>query len=83
VTGTGFAPGRPVAVAVADFPETMRTKASPEGRFRVSLLVFPKTRPGQRIVTATVVGAEPKISAKKPMLVSYGLSGPPDFLFRR
>lgn len=48
-----------------------------------SLLTFPKARPGERLVRATVLRTFPAISADAPLLVVYGTVSPPGIRHRR
>ena len=87
-TGANFPPNRSVTLAWAD-PLTLTTGGFPEPAFTVttgangaltaSVLVFPKSRIGTRMLLATVEG----FSANAPFLVTPGTLQGPDMIVRR
>lgn len=83
VTGSGFAADRRVSVTLAGFSEATTARTDTRGTFSADVLIFPKSRPGQRTVRAKVTGVNADIDADEELLVVYGTSAPPNFKHRR
>jgi hypothetical protein len=80
VTGTGYAPNRTVTITIAGSVETSKAVADATGVFSQSLLIFPKSSVGNRLVTATVDGTT--LKAERPLLVVNPTVTPADFVVR-
>ncbi|MFI7680671.1 choice-of-anchor D domain-containing protein [Actinophytocola sp. NPDC049390] len=82
VTGSGFAPGKPVTVRMGAFAENATAVPGTDGRFTAMLLVLPKTAIGTYPVTATIDDTDPPIEAAKAVLIVAPSVSPADFVIR-
>jgi hypothetical protein len=83
VTGTGFPPGKVVAVTLDGMPGQITVTPGPTGTFTVPLVIFPHTAPGRRQLHATVQGVPVPVTVSIDYLVVPGSLQPPDFAERR
>jgi hypothetical protein len=83
VTGTGFPPGRGVALTLDGMPGQVLATVAGGGGFTVPLVIFPHTRPGKRQLHATVQGVPAPLVVSIDYLVVPGSLQPPDFAQRR
>jgi hypothetical protein len=81
VTGKGFAANHKVNITFQAQVGGTTVTAGPDGTFRASLVIFPKAKPEQRIVVATVDGA-PGVTATAPLLIVFPTVHPSDFVVR-
>ncbi len=81
VSGTGFAPGRAIAVTMGGAVQTGPAQTAADGTFRAGLLVMPKASVGNFTVIAKVADA-PAVNAEKPLLVVIPTVSPADFVVR-
>jgi hypothetical protein len=82
VTGTGYAPGKPVTIRLTGLVEKATAKPNDTGVFTATLLIMPKTSIGTYPVVATIDDTEPPISAAKPVLIVAPSVSPADFVIR-
>lgn len=80
VTGTGFAPNKPVTLKLMGSIEVTTTVASATGDFTQGLLVLPKSPIGNRPLVATIDGTN--LQAQKPVLIVTPTVTPSDFVVR-
>jgi len=82
VSGQGFPPDHSVTVRSDASVKTTRVRTDSAGNFSTDVLIFPKSDPGGRTITASVDGVHPKIAAEAPLLVVRGSLQPPGLLIR-
>jgi hypothetical protein len=94
VQGFNWAPGQVITITTADafsqnpndpaakFPERLEVIANPFGGIDGTLLLFPKSSSGPRIVIADGPGAPPALSAFQPLLVAVATISGVDFISR-
>jgi hypothetical protein len=80
VTGTGFAPNKPVTITITGSVETVKSVADATGAFTQGLLILPKSPIGNRPVVATIDGTA--LQATRPLLVVTPTVSPADFVGR-
>jgi len=80
VTGTGFAPNKPVTITMAGSIESAKAVADETGTFSRGLLILPKSPIGNRLVTATIDGTT--LKAERPLLIVTPTVTPSDFVVR-
>jgi hypothetical protein len=81
VSGTGFAPGRPIVTTMDGARQTGPVFAAADGTFRASLLVLWEAPIGNFTVVAKVADS-PALNAAKPLLVVTPTVSPADFVVR-
>jgi hypothetical protein len=72
ISGTGFAPNKPVTIVLKGGAESATATADSHGAFEVTLVVFRNTPMGPRDVVAHTDGADKSITGTGPLLVSVG-----------
>jgi hypothetical protein len=80
VSGTGFAPNRPVTVTITGSIESAKAFTDDTGAFTQGLLILPKSPVGNRPVAATIDGTT--LQAAIPLLIVTPSSSPGDFVAR-
>jgi WD40-like Beta Propeller Repeat len=81
VIGRQFPPGKTVTLTYTTAPGTSKATVAADGTFRADLLVFPKSKPENRTVVATVDGS-PALSANDQLLIVFPTVSPADFVVR-
>ncbi|MGB3438915.1 MAG: choice-of-anchor D domain-containing protein [Actinophytocola sp.] len=82
VTGTGFAPNRPVTITITGSVEKATAQPDGTGTFSKVVLILPRSPIGTHPVVATIDGTDPAISAAKPVLIVSPSVSPADFVIR-
>jgi hypothetical protein len=82
VAGTGFAPNLPVTITMSNSVETATVLADAAGGFSKSVLILPKSPIDDRVVTATITGTNPALTAETKLLVVTPTVSPSKFVGR-
>lgn len=82
VTGTGFAPKHGVTITLSDTVELATVTTDDAGGFTKTVLILPKSPIDNRLVTATIDGTTPALTAKTTLLVVTPTVSPSKFVIR-